>query len=424
MGEVYQFSIVDAEVPIANRSDEVIVAKSLDDLAQSISLKHEVIIEPHKTIALPIEIKIGHRLGVIHIDGKLKTDPPVENVVVGVSGFAMSLLDEARPTIDFGVINAGVEATQTLRPISSEVSIVRFGRILDVGEGFDAKVLEDGSVLSVTAKPNLGWGSHLDYVKVALTSHEQNEVWIRLKAIVHGNVVPSLDPLDFTVVRQGSQAEGVVTLRATTEENLQVDSVNLQGLKAATTVTPCPTDSNHCVNVKFVLDDAQPMGQFFGIAQVKFKGKTNALPIHVNGLVLAKDQKVIDLTENLEASSEKKSKAEPKSNLKSQLQTAIAQAQAPKAAPPGNGPLLKWTVGNELGIFGYGVYRAPTEAGPYERINSSLIRASNEGNSTSADYQWRDNSAESKQSYWYYIGIVYNDGHKQKLSSPQKVTAK
>ena len=91
--------------------------------------------------------------------------------------------------------------------------------------------------------------------------------------------------------------------------------------------------------------------------------------------------------------------------------------------PPGTGPLLKWTVANGASIHGFQVFRSGNDNGPFVLLNPKSIPSTAQ-TQDSVSYQWRDNSAVSGKTYWYYIGIVYNDGHKQQLTGPQKVVAK
>jgi hypothetical protein len=46
------------------------------------------------------------------------------------------------------------------------------------------------------------------------------------------------------------------------------------------------------------------------------------------------------------------------------------------------------------------------------------------GDGVTSTYAWRDDSAVSGKTYWYYIGLLNRDGTKQQLSGPQAVKAK
>ena len=69
------------------------------------------------------------------------------------------------------------------------------------------------------------------------------------------------------------------------------------------------------------------------------------------------------------------------------------------------------------------IFRSDTADGPFVLQNQATIRSKSEEDEPTS-YQYRDNAAASGKAYWYYIGIVYKDGHKQQLTGPQKVVAK
>ena len=85
--------------------------------------------------------------------------------------------------------------------------------------------------------------------------------------------------------------------------------------------------------------------------------------------------------------------------------------------------MLKWTVANGRLIHGCQIFRSDAEDGPFVLQNQATVRSKAEDDEPTP-YQYRDNAAASGKTYWYYIGIVYNDGHKQQLAGPQKVVAK
>ena len=421
LGEVYQFSVIETEVGLVNNSSHVITVQGIDDPTGSISLGHTVILQPGQTQAVPLTVHVNNRIGAIRFDAKLLTSPPSEGIVA-VNAFVMSVLDTVRPIIDFGVMDAGSKNPQTFSLVSHEIDGLKVTAINYVAPGFDADVLPGGTGLVVSARPDLGWGTHLDYVKVGIDSSAQHEIWIRVKADVRGEIQPSENPVDFSVVRRGEVAEKTVRLQSRSKQKLEVDSIEMDGVRVSHEVKTCPGQrSDGCLDLVLRLDNQQPLGQIFGSITVAFKQERNRLPIGVRGLVISSDQKIIDLNKT----SALNTSSVPVRKIQDQLK-ALTGTAAPGAAvePPGRGPLLKWAVGNENGLYGYAVYRSTSETDGFSRINHALVRASNGGDNVSSNYQWRDNSAEPGKAYWYYIGAVYNDGHKQQLTGPQKVVAK
>lgn len=92
--------------------------------------------------------------------------------------------------------------------------------------------------------------------------------------------------------------------------------------------------------------------------------------------------------------------------------------------PAGEGPLMKWQAAYEYNVYGYEIYRASEEGGPYARINEKIVPVLDDSAQVGSIYRWRDNSAVSGETYWYYIGLVKANGIKSVLSNPQKITAR
>ena len=90
--------------------------------------------------------------------------------------------------------------------------------------------------------------------------------------------------------------------------------------------------------------------------------------------------------------------------------------------PPGTGPVLRWSVANEQTLYGYLIYRAEHENGPWQRVNERIIPVLGHDDAPS-DYAWRDTSAVKGKTYWYFIKTLANNGSKQKLTEAHKVVA-
>ena len=88
---------------------------------------------------------------------------------------------------------------------------------------------------------------------------------------------------------------------------------------------------------------------------------------------------------------------------------------AVRDAEPGDGPLLKWQVEAEKQAYGYAVFRAEAENGPFLRVSRPIIKRIS-ADSTGASYAWRDKTAQAGKTYWYYVTTVYTDGHRVRLS--------
>jgi hypothetical protein len=84
--------------------------------------------------------------------------------------------------------------------------------------------------------------------------------------------------------------------------------------------------------------------------------------------------------------------------------------------------MLHWVLAKDLGVYGYAVYRSDSENGPFVRVNSELVKSDSTGEGGS--YAWHDGTAVSGHTYWYYIGMVGQNGIKSRLTDPQKAVAK
>jgi hypothetical protein len=100
---------------------------------------------------------------------------------------------------------------------------------------------------------------------------------------------------------------------------------------------------------------------------------------------------------------------------------AYSRAINPPTPPPGTGPLLKWSTATEDSVHGYQIFRSDSADGPFVLQNAKTLLVHPD---TGSIYQWRDPNAESGKAYWYYIGVVYKNGKKENLSSPQRTVAK
>ena len=77
----------------------------------------------------------------------------------------------------------------------------------------------------------------------------------------------------------------------------------------------------------------------------------------------------------------------------------------------------------EAGAYGYQIFRADNKDGPFVLQNRDVIRIHSKDYADNAVLLPRDPTAVKGTTYWYYIGVVYKDGHKQVLSAPQSKVA-
>lgn len=84
---------------------------------------------------------------------------------------------------------------------------------------------------------------------------------------------------------------------------------------------------------------------------------------------------------------------------------------------------VKWATASEVDNFGYDVYRALSEEGPFERINPEVI----EGAGTTDEptrYSYVDDTIDPRTTYYYYVESISMAGVRERFTPVAKVPAK
>jgi hypothetical protein len=76
---------------------------------------------------------------------------------------------------------------------------------------------------------------------------------------------------------------------------------------------------------------------------------------------------------------------------------------------------LKWRAASEIGVYGYLIYRAEDRAGPFQRVNETIVRVPADGASEHS-YTYTDDDVVPGQTYFYYLDAVSTQGVKQRFS--------
>jgi hypothetical protein len=231
-------------------------------------------------------------------------------------------------------------------------------------------------------------------------------------------VVPASNPFDLGLMRTGNPHEFKLALSSKNGKDFKVGDVKLEGMRGDVKLVPCMAQKVGCRLLSLNVPDQDHIGAVQGEISLDFPDYGKRLRVAVWGMLLDKEMKVHSMDEVLKK--QQTSGGTSQQSLQQALQNAVQPAEEPP--PPGNGPLLKWSVANETAVHGYQIFRSANADGPFLLLNRPTIQArKTDGGSV---YQYRDNTAESGKTYWYYIGIVYGDGRKQQLSGPQAVKAK
>jgi len=87
----------------------------------------------------------------------------------------------------------------------------------------------------------------------------------------------------------------------------------------------------------------------------------------------------------------------------------------------------RWTTASEQDNFGFDVYRADGEKGPFTKLTPEPILGAGTSDETHK-YEYRDDSIDPCQDYWYYVEGVSTNGTREKFTptfhAPAKVRAR
>ena len=81
---------------------------------------------------------------------------------------------------------------------------------------------------------------------------------------------------------------------------------------------------------------------------------------------------------------------------------------------------LEWTTQSEINLAGFNLYRSDNPAGPFVRVNSSLVPASPDP-LTGGSYRFEDQALAPGRTYYYQLEEVESDG---KVTRSETITAR
>jgi hypothetical protein len=101
--------------------------------------------------------------------------------------------------------------------------------------------------------------------------------------------------------------------------------------------------------------------------------------------------------------------------------TSASPAAAAPSAPYKN--TIRWTTASEVDSFGFDVFRAEQEAGPFERLNAKPIPGAGTSDE-SHSYAWVDDTIDPTREYYYYVESISIDGVREKFTPVSRARAK
>ena len=91
------------------------------------------------------------------------------------------------------------------------------------------------------------------------------------------------------------------------------------------------------------------------------------------------------------------------------LAVLLLAACGPTDFVPGSGVTVQWETATEVNTVGFNLYRANSKAGPYVKVNTTLIPASG-SQLTGSSYKYEDTGVQPGQVYYYQLEDIESSG--------------
>ena len=95
----------------------------------------------------------------------------------------------------------------------------------------------------------------------------------------------------------------------------------------------------------------------------------------------------------------------------------VSEAQAKR---PHN--ILRWKT-NDVSNFGYDIYRADSEAGPFVKVNPQPVPGTLKPGKVQ-NFEYEDTTIDPSRDYWYYVESISLTGERLKFTPTLKAPAK
>jgi hypothetical protein len=433
IGEVRQFEKALAEFVVVNdSSDPLEIARVVPDRSTDVvTHAYSGPLAPGKSRAIAVLLDTEDDLGFKSHSFRVFVKGSQVEYRGRVRLFATSILENPRPSVDFGKVDSrSAMRIEKVRLKSDDVADLKITKILATPDFVHATIGADAREVDVALDPAVHWGDLLGTIKVALSTPNQPDAWIDVRADVHGEVASTANPYSLGVIRQGENHVFLIELSSRTGKPFSAGRPRIEGFTGSAAIKDCLPERVSCRLIQLTIPSEAKRGFVRGKIIVPLPDFSRELPIRMGGLIVSKDAQIKSLDSSQNGNQGQASRgASPGFDLESALRSAAEQVSRPSASslpavvPAGRGPLIKWAVANEKTVYGFVVHRGPSETGPFERINKRIVKVEHPDEKSEA-FQYRDNSAEPGSTYWYYVGIVFNDGMKRQLTGPQKVVAK
>ena len=412
-GDVYQFAQASCRATFENTGAKPFALTIVPVQPGTSAVPDKLTLQPHAKADIELHALTENIAGAItwtyRIEGAGK-----EPLFAHAAGFIASVLDNPRAEIAFDTVDISKPPVmKSITFASSPYPSLRITKILSAADFLHAHIANDGKDLVTTLGADAPWGTIDEFVKVAVDTPIQKEVWVHVSGEVQGEIGPPKNPFWLGGIPWGQRGDQKVRLIDQNGRDFKIDSVTSKDLAAIYDNAPCEPVKSGCRDLLIRIADSQPPGFFKVQLDVTFSDRKNHLHLGVWGILGGRPQ----------PGHESDTPSGPKPLPVTPASTEPPPSLKVQPDPPGEGPLLKWTIANQKSVHGYQVFRGDSVNGPFAVMKPEIVEILDNGNGPVA-YRWRDTTAVKGQTYWYYIAVVYKSGDRRALSGPQKTVAK
>lgn len=425
LGEIGTSRDILVSVKLTNSSEKPVSIREIKPVfSLDRAVKFPATLAPGETAAVDLDVDLSDGSGIfrrrlaVYVDQDSK--PDMELVV---SGYAWSPLTNLPGPLELGPIDL-LEPLKTVRweiPDMSESPLKIVGVPMKP-DFLDARITDDGRVLEITPNASIPLSAIAERLVIRLGSPDgsSSDVSVRVSGTAFGRVAPNTDVIVLGLFESSKPQRSRVVLTDRKNQRLKIEKVEHSAGIAATSVSECVKKDKACKQLDLELALSSKTGSVNEDITVHVAGQDKPLILRVTGLRAAPGTKVVDFNKAVKDAEEKRDAAGGASTIAANkpIFAQLRQASQPPPvleAEPGTGPLLKWQVEEEQQSYGYAVFRADAESGPFQRVSHPIIKRIS-AESQGASYAWRDNSAKAGQTYWYYVTTIYTDGRRERLS--------
>jgi hypothetical protein len=415
-GNVYKFTKAICTATLENKGPAQLALTIESVQSGNTVAPNQLTLAPHARANVVLHVSIGDVTGPLAWTYRIN-GAGAEPHFVRATGFISSVLDVAHPAIDFGLIDSThASATQTFPLTSSVDSKLRAVRIISQPSSVHARIGDNAKSLIVDVAADAPWGPLDGIVKIALESELQKEAWVEIKGSIAGDVGPEQNPYWIGEITWQPEIELSVPLIDSNGRDFTIGAVTSDDLTATYDSQPCSPARAGCKNLLIHLSNTKLSGLFRGQFNVTLPDRKKHLKLAIWGVLGERPKPG-------EAAVPPKITKIPVPMSQNGDLVSVTPPLKVQPDPPGTGPLLKWTIGEQASVHGYQIFRSDLPNGPFQLMEPKVIPKIDNGKGSVA-YRWRDTSAVKGRTYWYYIAVLYTSGDRRPLSAPQETVAK